>query len=105
MKRGFVGIAGAMVLLGAAVETAWAGAAPVAPTHQVALMSWSSILVSIIYGAIGIAMLIIGYYVFDLLTPYSTRKELVDDQNVAVGIVVGAVVLGIAIIIGAAIMP
>lgn len=105
MKRGLVGIAGALALLAAAVERAWAGAAPEATNHQAALMSWSGILVSIIYGTVGIAMLIIGYYVFDLLTPYSTRKELVEDQNVAVGIVVGAVVLGIAIIIAAAIMP
>ena len=105
MKRGLAGIAAAMALVGAAAQTAWAAAAPAAPTHQASLMTWSGILVSILYGAVGIAMLIIGYYVFDLLTPYSTRKELVEDQNVAVGIVVGAVVLGIAIIIAAAIMP
>lgn len=37
------------------------------------------------------------------ISPFSLRKELEDDQNVAIGILVGAVFLGIAVIVAAAI--
>jgi uncharacterized membrane protein YjfL (UPF0719 family) len=37
------------------------------------------------------------------MTPFSLRKEIEEDQNVALGVVLGAVVIGIAIIVAAAI--
>jgi uncharacterized membrane protein YjfL (UPF0719 family) len=38
------------------------------------------------------------------LTPQSITKEVVDEHNTAVAIIVGAIVIGIAIIIAASIM-
>ena len=38
------------------------------------------------------------------LTPFSVVKEIEEDQNVALAVIVGAVVLGISIIIAAAIV-
>jgi uncharacterized membrane protein YjfL (UPF0719 family) len=38
-----------------------------------------------------------------LVTPFSIRKEIEEDQNIALGIVIGAMLLGIALIIAAAI--
>ena len=35
--------------------------------------------------------------------PFSIRKEIEDDQNTALGIVIGSMLIGIAIIIAAAI--
>ncbi len=55
------------------------------------------------YGLLGIALSVLGYLVFDLITPFSLGKELVEDKNVAVGIVVAGIIIGISIIIAAAV--
>ena len=62
------------------------------------------IISSIVYGLIGIILAVIGYKVFDLVTPFSLNKELAEDQNISIGIVVGAIIIGISIIISTAIM-
>jgi putative membrane protein len=38
-----------------------------------------------------------------MVTPFSIRKEIEEDQNIALGILIGAIMLGLAIIIAAAI--
>ncbi|MBI4470084.1 MAG: DUF350 domain-containing protein [Acidobacteria bacterium] len=55
------------------------------------------------YGLLGIALSVLGYLVFDLITPFSLGKELVEDKNVAVGIVVAGIIIGISIIIASAV--
>lgn len=64
----------------------------------------ANLLISVVFGVVGMALLIGGYYVFELLTSYSISKELVEDHNVAVGVVVAAVILGLAIVIAASIL-
>ncbi len=59
---------------------------------------------SVIYGLAGILLAIIGYKLFDIVTPFSLAKELAEDQNIAVGIVVGAIIIGISIVVSRAIM-
>ena len=60
------------------------------------------ILATVVYGVIGILLAIGGFLVFELITPFSVNKELSEDHNVAVGIVVAAMFLGIAFIVGMA---
>jgi len=55
------------------------------------------------YGLLGIALSVVGYLIFDLITPFSLGKELVEDKNTAVGIVVAGIIIGISIIIAAAV--
>ncbi len=55
------------------------------------------------YGLLGIALSVLGYLIFDLITPFSLGKELVEDKNVAVGIVVAGIIVGISIIIASAV--
>ncbi len=53
-------------------------------------------LASVLFGLIGIALLLLGYWLFDLITPrIDVQKELCE-KNIAVAIVVGALLLGIA---------
>ncbi len=66
--------------------------------------TWGNLIISLVYGVVGMLLLIGGYYFYELITPYSLRKELVEDQNIALGIVVAAIILGMAIIIAAAIV-
>lgn len=52
---------------------------------------------------VGLAFFAAAYYVIEKVTPFSVRKEIEEDQNTALAILIGAVILGIAIIIAAAI--
>ena len=58
-----------------------------------------NILSTVVYSMLGIVLAIIGYKIYDWITPFSLTKELAEDQNVAVGIVVGSMMLGICLII------
>ncbi|MCW0183070.1 MAG: DUF350 domain-containing protein [Zavarzinia sp.] len=59
---------------------------------------------AIVYSAIGIAIFAAGFVLLDLLTPrVGVWRELVEKQNVAMGIFLGAIALGIAIIVAASI--
>jgi putative membrane protein len=59
---------------------------------------------SILYALIGVAVFWLSFLIIDKLTPYNLWEELVEKQNVALGIVVGAMSLGISIIVAAAVV-
>lgn len=56
-----------------------------------------------LFGAVGIVLYAVAYKVLKKGVPFSIEKEIAEDQNVALGIVMGAMMLGIAIIVAAAI--
>ena len=58
---------------------------------------------SLIYALLGIVIFITCFVLVDKLTPYDLWKELVEKNNVALAIVIGASTLGTCIIIAAAI--
>lgn len=58
---------------------------------------------TIVYSLLGFVVFMIGFAIFDKLTPFSVRKEIEQDHNVALGIIIGAGLIAIAIIISAAI--
>jgi len=58
---------------------------------------------SLIYSVLGAAILFGAYRVFEWLMPFSIIKEIEEDQNVGLGIVLGAFILGLSIIISASI--
>lgn len=62
-----------------------------------------AVLGSLAYSGIGLVMFVIAYRVMQWILPFSLRKELEEDQNTAVGVMMGAIMLGLAIIIAAAI--
>jgi putative membrane protein len=65
---------------------------------------WRLVVDASVLGVAGIALLIIGYYIWELVTPYNLRRELQENRNLAVAIVVAAFILGMAIVIGAALV-
>lgn len=58
---------------------------------------------SILYALIGVAIFWLSFLILDRITPYKLWEELVEKQNLALGIVVGAMALGICLIVAAAI--
>lgn len=56
----------------------------------------------VLFSFIGILAAIAGYKIFDKCTPGDLHHEIVQNKNVAAAIVAGAVILGVCIIIAAA---
>jgi len=65
----------------------------------------TGLILSIVYGLIGILLLMVGYKIFEWITPFSVEDALSKEQNRAVGIVVAGMFLAIGIVIAAAIFP
>jgi len=61
------------------------------------------ILGSLVYAVIGVVVFWMCFLILDKITPYHLWQELVEKQNLALGIVVAAMSLGICIIVAAAI--
>jgi uncharacterized membrane protein YjfL (UPF0719 family) len=60
-------------------------------------------LVTLVYTIFGLLMFGVAFWIIVQLTPFSIRKEVEEDQNIALAILIGAVMLGLAIIIAATI--
>lgn len=76
--------------------------APQAPQTPTPL--WRLMVDAALFGLCGIVLLIIGYYLWELITPYNLRREIHENRNIAVAIVVAAFILGMAIIIAASLI-
>jgi uncharacterized membrane protein YjfL (UPF0719 family) len=70
-------------------------------------MNWApfikAVVASIVYSVIGIVMFAASFILIRFLTPFSLRKEIEEDHNTALAVLIGAVILGLSIIIAAAI--
>jgi len=56
---------------------------------------------TVVYTLIGLIIFGLAIWVMDKVTPFSIRKEIEEDQNTALGIIMGAVIIGIALILAA----
>jgi putative membrane protein len=70
---------------------------------EIQLVQASAIFSSIIFALIGVLIFWICFIIIDKLTPYQLWLEIVEKQNMALGMVVAAMCLGISIIVAAAI--
>ena len=57
---------------------------------------------ALLYAATGMALLFVAYKLFDLLTPTDLQKKIFDEGNVAVAVAVGFFMLGVAVVLHAA---
>jgi putative membrane protein len=65
---------------------------------------WRLLLDAALFGITGIVLLIIGYYVWEFITPYNLRREIHENKNTAVAIVVAAFIIGMAIVIASSLI-
>jgi uncharacterized membrane protein YjfL (UPF0719 family) len=85
-------------------------AAPLFAADAITHSTWhpsnlgQALLYMVIFALIGIGVAILGYKIFDKFTPGDLHKEIVEKQNVAAAVIAGAVVVGICIIVAAAIV-
>jgi putative membrane protein len=66
-------------------------------------MALHTFLVTLAWTLFGLIVFGIAFAIIVKLTPFSMRKEIEEDQNIALAILVGSVMLGLAIIIAATI--
>jgi uncharacterized membrane protein YjfL (UPF0719 family) len=57
-----------------------------------------------LFAGIGIFLAILGYKIFDRCTPGHLHREIIEHRNVAAAIIGGSVILGVCIIIAAAML-
>ena len=61
-----------------------------------------AMLSTLVYSVIGLAIFAAALWIMQMVSPFSLRKEIEEDQNVALAIIMGSVFLSLAIIIQAA---
>jgi putative membrane protein len=64
---------------------------------------WAPMVAALVYAVLGLVVFGVAFVVVDKLTPYHLWKELIDEKNSALAIVVGSVAIGISIIVSSAI--
>lgn len=67
------------------------------------IINLSGIINAFIFSLLGIVVLLVSYLIVEKITPENTWAEIVKNQNIAVAIVIGSLILAIALIISAAI--
>jgi putative membrane protein len=67
------------------------------------VVNLDNLLASLVYSLVGLAVFVAGLYVFRFIMPFDVHKEIEVDQNTALGIVMGSFIIGLAIIVAAAI--
>ena len=62
-----------------------------------------TLLNALIYAVLGIVIFLFAFFIVDKMTPYHLWKEIVEDKNVALAILIGAMSIGMCVIIAAAV--
>jgi putative membrane protein len=57
---------------------------------------------AVLFTVLGLLLFGLAFKVMTRVSPFSIRKELEEDHNTAVAVVMGAVIIGVAIIVAAA---
>jgi uncharacterized membrane protein YjfL (UPF0719 family) len=58
---------------------------------------------SAVFAGIGLAVFAIAFFVMTKAAPFSVKKEIEEDQNVALAVIMAGVLIGISLIIAAAV--
>ena len=63
----------------------------------------TNVIAAAVFALLGIALFGLAFYLIEKMTPGVLWKEIMEDQNTALGVLVGLMAVGISIIIAAAI--
>jgi len=58
---------------------------------------------TVIFVAIGLVVFTVAFLIVVFVAPFSVKKEIEEDQNTSLAIIIGAIIIGVAMIISAAI--
>ncbi len=91
-----------LLLLLAALPLSAADAATVAPTSWRSASVGQAILLVVVFALVGVATAIVGYKIFDKATPGDLTREILENKNIAAAIVAASVIIGVCLIVAAA---
>lgn len=60
------------------------------------------IIEGVVFSIVGLIVLMVGYKVFDIATPYDLNRQIAEENNTAAGIAVAGVLVSLGIIVAAA---
>jgi uncharacterized membrane protein YjfL (UPF0719 family) len=63
----------------------------------------AALLNAVLYALLGIVIFVVAFFIIDQLTPYALWKEIVEERNIALAILIGAMSIGMCFIIAMAI--
>ena len=63
----------------------------------------AEIVSTIVYTGLGLLLFILCWIVIEALTPFSLRKEIEEDQNLALAVLIGAIFIALSIMISSVI--
>ena len=62
-----------------------------------------AVVASAVFAGIGLAVFAIAFWIMTKVAPFSVKKEIEDDQNTALAVIMAGVLIGISVIIASAI--
>jgi uncharacterized membrane protein YjfL (UPF0719 family) len=88
-------------------KVAISGAALPASTHIALIVPLDQLAtllaLTLIFTLAGLILFALAFWIMGRVTPFSIRKEIEEDHNTALAIVMGSVILGIALIVASAV--
>lgn len=64
---------------------------------------WNVLEGTVIFVVLGLIVFAIAFAIVVFVSPFSVKKEIEEDQNTSLAIIIGAIIIGVAMIISAAI--
>jgi len=62
-----------------------------------------AIVSSAVFAGIGLVVFGVAFWIMNKLSPFSIKKEIEDDQNIALAIIMAGVIIGVSLIISSAV--
>ncbi len=63
----------------------------------------TNIIAAAIFAALGVILFLLSFWVIDKIFPYTLWKEIIEEHNTALAVLIGFMALGVSIIIASAI--
>ncbi|MCD9185987.1 MAG: DUF350 domain-containing protein [Pyrinomonadaceae bacterium] len=61
------------------------------------------LITTVVFVGIGLLVFAVAFFIVVKVAPFSVKKEIEEDQNTSLAIIIGAIIIGVAIIIASAI--
>lgn len=63
----------------------------------------NQLVAAVIFTLIGVVFFGVAFFLITKMVPFSIRKEIEEDQNTSLGIIIGSVIIGLALIVASAV--
>jgi uncharacterized membrane protein YjfL (UPF0719 family) len=63
----------------------------------------AQVISTIFYSFLGLLLFIVGFFIVEILTPFSLRKEILEQQNTGVAMIISAFLIAMGLILAAVI--